>query len=621
MGINASTQRNSLYRSEADSNGVKLASTSSHISDAESEQAKEKNDALMDQLLGMVAQLMKGDLYAPKGSQNSPHAPSAETPQDGRNEDMQCLHTLQMHRDRLPKKMRDGDIDKMINDDKTPEDLKKELRYLKDPANKAFKHSLDTELKGGQPDGNISCKDIDKASARSGQIEYGKRKAESYTHNYVPSDAQQEDALPREITEADAAREMYLYSDGLPKHIDLDLMKKIASGQATGQAGKYPPQLIASAQYYAKNPDKFKKAIGGDETNRDYMQDHLIKQVRLTEDEQKTIKSINKNQDVFFKDGKKITRDNIEKIAKDEDQKPEIRKDANQLLKSPLVYGMLDNAAKGHGTNLVKNNNDGQISKEDGQAAEKNLTEANISKAPAPVKAHKPRTTEDMSAAKDMGYGMMDDPNIKASEGGALKKFGQTLGKVFSKALDIGKNILDFVGGLKIPIFSQLAQAGSVSIAAANDLGLKPALERAEKGTSVKESEINGAKTFGMDMASTGMSAVVPGAGAAVMGGAKGALKGGVDGAKEGAKQGLKEGAELGSKSSGTIVKAGATGVGISQGMALGTREVPKVYANYQEDKLVDARAETNVKDQSVIANDLVNMGHEEAEKRILSQI
>jgi type III secretion translocon protein HrpF len=433
-------------------------------------------------------------------------------------EDLEAMHTISMHMDKMPKKMKGDDLQKKIDDKETPPDLKEALIHVRD--NKALKDKLDTAGKGGDADGCISKKDLNKTFEDPRLVEYSKKQADNYAKNYVPSDAKKaSEAMPSNIDSADAAREMYLYSDSLPKHIDMQTMQDIVDGKRPNDKGKMPPQMVAAAQYYTKHPEEFKKAFGGDSNNRDYAQDSLLRQVRLSKDDTKAMDTMLNNKDVFFKDGGKMNRDKLEGIAKDEKQKPEVRDAAKQLLNDPLLYGMLDNGKKGHGTNLVTNNNDGLISSDDVDAAKSKLSEKNTSKAPAPTNAHKPKTAEEAEAAKDMANGMIDDPNIKDKEGGGLKEFGIGLGKGFSKFLDVAKGVLDFVGGLKIPGISQIALGASAGVAAANDLGLKPALERTEKGTSVKESELNGAKKFGIDMAATGASALLPGAGAAVSGG------------------------------------------------------------------------------------------------------
>jgi type III secretion translocon protein HrpF len=500
-------------------------------------------------------------------------------------EDLEAMHTISMHMDKMPNKMKGDDLQNKIDDKDTPPDLKEALIHVRD--NKALKDKLDTAGKGGDTDGCISKKDLNKTFEDPRLVEYSKKQADNYAKNYVPSDAKKaSEAIPHNIDSADAAREMYLYSDSLPKHIDMQTMRDIVEGKRPNDKGKMPPQMVAAAQYYTKHPEEFKKAFGGDGNNRDYAQDSLLRQVRLSKDDTKAMDTMLNNKDVFFKDGGKMNREKLEGIAKDEKQKPEVRDAAKQLLNDPLLYGMLDNGKKGHGTNAVTNNHDGLISIDDAEAAKSKLSEQNTSKAPAPTNAHKPKTAEDAEAAKDMANGMMDDPNIKDKEGGGLKEFGIGLGKGFSKFLDVTKGVLDFVGGLKIPGVSWACLGASAGVAAANDLGLKPALERAEKGTSVKESELNGAKKFGIDMAATGASALLPGAGAAVaggfasggkaaatsaieaagLGGAAAAVKGGVSSAAAAAASGASAAKSLATSAAEAVGVGGAKTAGAAAG-------------------------------------------------------
>ncbi len=462
--------------------------------------------------------------------------------------DLEAMHTISMHMDKMPDKMKGDDMQKMIDNKDTPPDLKAALEHVRDTP--ALKAKLDTAGKGGDEDGCISHKDLNKVFDDPRMKEYSKKQSENYGKNYIPSDAKQNDITPRDINANDAAREMYLYSDSLPKHIDMDTMKQFAEGKRPNDKGKVPPQVVAAAQYYTKHQEEFKKAFGGDSNNRDYAQDHLLKQVNLRPGDTKAMDTMLANEDVFFKDGEKMNREKLGAIAKDEKQKPEVREAAAQVLSDPVLYGMLDNAKDGHGTNAVKNNNDSFISKQDVEAAKSKLSETNTADAPKPTGAHKPKTAEEAEAVKDMAAGVADDPNIKDKEGGGLKEFGLKLGKIASKVLDVAKGVMDFVGGLKIPIISQIALGGAAATAAANDNGLKPALDRAENGTSVKESQEKGAALFGLDMAATAVSAVLPGAGAAVSGGAIAGVKAAASGAASAVGIG-------GGKAAGTAAAAG----------------------------------------------------------------
>ncbi len=570
-----------------------------------------------------------------------PHVPAKSAEPLDSKEDLEAMHTISMHMDKMPNKMKGDDMQKMIDDEKTPPDLKEALMRVRD--NPALKAKLDTAGKGGNEDGCISKKDLNKVFEDPRMVEYSKKQSENYTKNYIPSDAKQNDITPREIGASDAAREMYLYSDSLPKHIDINTMRQIAEGKRPNDKGKTPPQVIAAAEYYTKHPEEFKKAFGGEGNNRDYAQDHLMKQIHLREGDAKTMDTMLANPDVFFKDGEKTNRDKLGKIAKDEKQNPEVREAANHLLSDPVLYGMLDNGKDGHGTNLVKSNNDNFISKEDIEAAKSKLSETNTSAAPKPVNPHAPKTAEEAEAVKDMARGLEDDPNVKNSEGGGLKKFGVAFGKVFSKILDVAKGVLDFIGGLKIPIISQACQAAGVGIAAVNDNGLKPALDRDENGTSVKKSQEKGAILFGVDMAATAASAALPGAGAVITGAAKGAVSGTKNAIMGAAKAGASEGAEAGGKagaaagvkggangsftqsvksgasqsqaayvglkdaSAADIMKEAAKSTGSTQGVITTATEGPQIKNNYDDKKEAEALINKNIASQEPIADKLLH--------------
>lgn len=582
-----------------------------------------------------------GDPANPAESTGAPQPAKLQTvkpqnpagPLDGKD-DLEAMHTISMHMDKMPNKMKGDDMQNMINDEKTPPDLKEALIHVRDTP--ALKAKLDTAGKGGDEDGCISKKDLNKVFEDPRLTEYSKKQSENYAKNYIPSDAKQNDITPRDINASDAAREMYLYSDSLPKHIDMDTMRQIAEGKRPNDKGKMPPQVIAAAQYYTKHPEEFKKAFGGDGNNRDYAQNHLLKQVHLREGDTKAMDTMLANPDVFFKDGEKTNREKLGKIAKDEKQKPEVREAAAQLLSDPVLYGMLDNGKDGHGTNLVKNNNDNFISKQDVEAAKNQLTTTNTSEAPPPTGAHKPKTAEEADAVKDMAAGLTDDPNIKKDEGGGLKKLGEGFGKVFSKFLDVAKGVLDFVGGLKIPLISQACQAAGLGIAGVNDNGLKPALDRAEHGTSVKESQKKGAAIFAVDAASTGASAVIPGAGAAVTGGAKGAASGMKNAVIGSGKAGATEGAEVGVKgaangglvqsikngaaksqaeyvalkdaSAADIMKESGKSAGTMQGLVTGASEGINAKNRNDDKKEAETLRNKNIATQEPIADELLDM-------------
>jgi type III secretion translocon protein HrpF len=453
----------------------------------------------------------------------------------GKTNENQAMHVILMHKDRLPKKMNDEAMDKLINDPNTPPDLKKALQFVKD--NKEFKNRLDTAGKGGNPDGTISYKDLDKAAEDPSYQTYCKEKSKAGTQSYIPSDDPSQ--APRVMTGADAMREMYLYADSLPDGLSREELENIASGKSKG---KTPPQLMAAAQFLLDNPDALKKILPpGGHLSNNAMEDTLIKHINLNPAEQKTLETMSANPEMFFKDGKKLTRDELAKIANDPAQPPEVRAAAQLLIDDPVVFGMLD-SAKGHGGNLIKKGNDGTISKEDLALTTQNLTAENKAAPAKPVLAAAPVTATDAENLQEMANGTADDPNIKKSSGGGLVDFAKGALKILSKVLEVAKGIADAITSLLPGPLKFIGAAISGGIAFVNDMGIKPGAAMLE-GKTAKNAYIDGLKDLGMDAAGTVASAVIPGGSAMVAAGA-GAKAGATAGAKAAAEAGAKAGAK-----------------------------------------------------------------------------
>jgi type III secretion translocon protein HrpF len=451
------------------------------------------------------------------------------------NNENQSLHELMMHHDFLPKKMHDGDIDRLIADPEAPPGLKKGLQFIKD--NPEFKKHLDTAGKGGDPDGTISFKDLDAAIDNPRYKQFCEKKSTDFMEKYIPSDAETpEDSKPRKMTAADAYRELYLYSESLPKGIDKDELKDIAQGKSKG---KTPPQVMAAAQFLSKNPEALAKIAPDGHLSNDAMEDSLVKHINLNPKEKKVLDTMSKNPDEFFKDGKKLKREELKTMANDPSKSPEVRKAAQDLVDNPVIFGMLDNA-KGHGGNLIKKGNDGAISKDDLKLAQKNLTAENTAAPAKHVASSAPKTAEEIQNLQEMKDGALDDPNEKKATGGALTKIAESAMKVWSKVLDVTKGIVDGITGILPGPLKAIGAAISAGIAVTNDLVLKPVAAMLD-GKSAKEAYIEGAKEFGMDAASTVAGAIVPGGGAMLAAGVKAGAK---EGIKVGIKAGSKEGAE-----------------------------------------------------------------------------
>lgn len=120
---------------------------------------------------------------------------------------------------------------------------------------------------------------------------------------------------PTVMTESDAMRELYRYSDYLPKDLNQDAFKQLVEGDSTTK--KSPPQVIAAAQYFREHPDQW-KALAGDKesmSTADFLQ-KSTSEMHLTAPELKTLDTINSHQEAFFGDGKEVTRDKPTRLSR-----------------------------------------------------------------------------------------------------------------------------------------------------------------------------------------------------------------------------------------------------------------------------------------------------------------
>jgi type III secretion translocon protein HrpF len=481
----------------------------------------------------------------------------------------QTLHVLSMHLDKLPKKMKEKDINKLLDDPNTPPDLKKELQNVKDNKD-GIRDLLDTAGKGGDADGTISHDDIKKAAEDPSYQKYCKEKSKAGTQSYIPSDDPSQAA--RVMTAADAFRELYLYADSLPDGIDKEELEDIASGKSKG---KTPPQVMAAAQFLLDNPDALKKILppGGHLDNNE-MEDTLVKHINLNPAEQKALATMAANSGVFFKDGKKLTREELEKIANDPAQPPAVRQTAQLLIDDPVLFGMLD-SAKGHGGNLIKKGNDAKISKEDLALATKNLTAENKAAPAKHVLAAAPVTATDVENLQEMANGTADDPNIKKSSGGGLVDFAKGALKVLSKVLEVAKGIADAITSILPGPLKFIGAAISAGIAAVDNYAVKAGAAMLD-GMSAGAAFLAGTKEMAMDLLATVVSLVLPGGGGAAIAGA-GAKAGATAGAKaaatEAAEQGAKAGATAGVKAGATAGTEASTSAAVKEGIKTGVKD------------------------------------------------
>lgn len=417
---------------------------------------------------------------------------------------VKALSVLERYKDDFKKPKSSKDIQKMIDDDKTPPDLREALRTVQsDPK---MSQMLDS-AKNGKSDGKFSNKDISTLAQDPEVIQYNRAQAKSFTDNYIPSDDGGKTQEGRAITANDAQRELYRYSDYLPKNVSQKDLQDIVDG--TGKEGKAPPQLVASAQYYLDHPDEWKGLTGkeGDQSiSRGHLEDAIGKNVMLNADETKTVQTLQNNQDVFFGKGS-LTRKKLDSIAEDSGNSQEVRDAAKQLSKDPMLFGMLDNGKHGNTGSAWNAADDGKIGKGDLSAFT-----GKMNKTVAPTyKTHPAATAQDQSAVSAMASGEMNQPDTKKKKGGQLRDFVNGLLKVVSVIEGIASKVLSGIASLKIPGISQiagLAAMGTSAISGAANVG----------STALSGGDVEHAgKKAAIDLGMTGISSIAgPGAGKAI---------------------------------------------------------------------------------------------------------
>ncbi|WOB50837.1 HrpF/NolX family T3SS translocon protein [Xanthomonas hydrangeae] len=454
--------------------------------------------------------------------------------------ELDIVATLNRHKDKCPVKW--TDLDARSKDPATPPDLQKAFADLQqDPA---LFHAIGAQGSKGSCDGKFTAKDLTRFSApeKHPQIaQYAEQHAKSYTQNYVPSDSP-DNAQPTVMTESDAMRELYRYSDYLPKDLNQDAFKQLVEGNTKT---KNPPQLIAAAQYFREHPDQWKALAGdsGQMSTADLLQ-KSVSQIHLTAPELKTLDTINSHQDAFFGDGKEVTRDKLDTIVKDDKTDPAVRDAAKQLLGDPLLFGLLNNAITGYkkphsffgGGHVVDS---GKISKKDFQQFYEHMTAANKTVDKSPT--HAATSPDQKEAVADMLMGKADQPEIKKK-----KKDIGTFGKGLHEFLKWDSKIMDWASvGLSalngIPIIGEFADVAAV------------ALESEAQAAQVLDTALQGGdmslawKLAGINMAGAVVGAVGgPTARLAAKGAAKGVAEGAAKAASEGAAKGASKGAAKG---------------------------------------------------------------------------
>lgn len=380
---------------------------------------------------------------------------------------LEITSILARHKDQLPLDWQS--IQDKANDPNTPPDLKAALQAL---ANDPALFVAIGSQGDGKCGGKIKAGDVSSFIDNHPQVaEYNRKKAEGYVKDYIPSDAKPGDK-PSAMTQNDALRELYRYSDYLPKKLDMDALQRIVDGDS--DVKKAPPQVIAAAQYFLQNRNEWASLNKLDNPDKrvgkaDFLQS-AASAVHLTKEDLKTVSTINDNLDVFFKDGQKITRDRLAAMTEDKSLSSDVREAAKQLLQDPLLYGLINNANSGYKT---KNGffsfggptvDSGVIGKKDFEKFMSSMSEAN--KTVQERKTHAAKSDASKSAVSDMAMGMEDQPDIKTvkKSGGALKKAMDKILTIYSKVMDIASQVVGALG--VIPGLGDIADALSIGMAA-----------------------------------------------------------------------------------------------------------------------------------------------------------
>ncbi|MCA1493612.1 type II secretion system effector nodulation protein NopX [Ensifer sp. NBAIM29] len=378
--------------------------------------------------------------------------------------ELQIVAVLNRHKDLCPLSWES--LEAKANDPSTPPDLKAAIEaLLKDPE---LFYAIGSQG-DGRCGGKITAKDLSEFSKHHPQVAaFQETQAQSYAQNYIPSDSA-ENAQPSVMTKNDALRELYRYSDYLPKNLSLADFKQIVDGEA--KTGKCPPQVIAAAQYFVSHPEEWKKLYGGniDKVHKEDFLQVASSSMSLTQTELDTLETINSHQDFFFGSGD-LTRDKLASMADDQSLDPKVRKAASQLLSDPVLFGLLNNAITGYKTHHGffdfgggHTVDSGNVSKEDFGRFHTNMTDAN--RTVQQPKFHLPETEAAQDAVADMRMGLADQPDIKAP-----KKNGGALMHVADSVLRVGSQVLDWaataVGVLSfIPGIGQVADLVSMTLA------------------------------------------------------------------------------------------------------------------------------------------------------------
>ncbi|MFQ3455879.1 HrpF/NolX family T3SS translocon protein [Bradyrhizobium sp. UFLA01-814] len=377
------------------------------------------------------------------------------------NSELEIVAVLNRHKDQCPLSW--DSLAEKANDPSTPPDLKEAINKLRQDPELFYAIGSQGD---GRCGGKIKANDLSEFSASHAQVAaFQERQAHSYEQNYISSDGAG-NGQPSAMTANDALRELYRYSDYLPKNLSLDDFKRIVDGNA--KTGKCPPQVIAAAQYFLDHPDAWKQLYGGaiDKVHKEDFLQVASSSMNLTQSELDTLGTINKNQSAFFGKGD-LTREKLSSMADDKSLDPDVRQAASQLLSDPLLFGLLNNSITGYKTHHKITDFGGGHTVDSGNISNNDFTHfyGNMSTANRTVqqtKTHVPTTAAEKRAVADMMMGVDDQPDIKSAKknGGAIMHVVDDVLKVGTKVLDLAATAVGVLGF--IPALGEVADAVSM---------------------------------------------------------------------------------------------------------------------------------------------------------------
>ncbi|WP_343640963.1 HrpF/NolX family T3SS translocon protein [Roseateles sp.] len=431
---------------------------------------------------------------------------------------LETVSTLQRNERLFDKPRSEEDLRRLADDPHTAPELGRALRTVL--ADEELKQGLDS-ASNGRIDGLIGRGDLRHLSESHELIRYNRRRAESFRHHYLASDnGDQVREQVREMTRSDAARELYKYSDYLPKATSLQTLRELVDG--TLSMDRRPPQVIAAARYFVDRPGEWEQMTGRAEDEgiaRARLADALGRNIQLRPEERRAVRTIERHADDFF-DGRLFDREKLRRIADDPRQPRGHVEAARVLLADPVLFGLLDNAERGHKSNAWRSSDDGRIGRKDlRRFIERNDVDAGPRpQAPprdevlaAPGDPRDRAAVPDPAAVREMVDGRRNQPDTRTVKGGKLRGLVTGVMKGLSIFEKIGSTTLGAIAALKIPLVSQAAAVGSMvtnAIAGGLDVG-----RTAIDGGDVKRAAANAGKSFGSNALSV---ATAPGAGKAV---------------------------------------------------------------------------------------------------------